>query len=335
MSSPPSPSWSWRSRSHWRARRRERRFAWLVTGVVLGAACWLAPIVQQFTASYGNLTGLLHAGSGQATLGTSFALRDVGMAAAFHPIWLTHLPQSFFPLAALETVYPAWYGGVVLGALAVVGVAALASRRTSLGAVALLTFATGVGLVVDLAVFPTRNILSVGYLVDAFWVFGMALWVVALWVIAAAARALALRMTHDEAPRRRLPALPTLGAAVALVAVLVVWGLGLEPAAEHPAKVGWTTAEVRLVSDAATSIEDRVAPGPVSIVVLTTNFYLGTWATEGIAYRLESDGWVAGTSGDPATYTGLTVPRGKGASFLIRLQGTNFISLARTGQGAG
>ncbi len=310
---------------------RGRGFGWLITGVVLGAVCWVAPIVQQFNASYGNLTGLLHAGDGQATLGLSFALRDVGLAAAFHPVWLTHLPTAFYPLAALETAYPTWYGGLVLGALVIVGLGALLTRRSALGATALLTLAAGLGLVVSLAIFPTKNAVSLDYLIDAFWLLGIALWVVALWTLGTVLLAAAARMSHGVPRRGWFDLIAPLGSVLALAAVIGVGVLGIQPAAAHPVKQEWSTADVRLVDQVATAIEDQVPPGPVSVLVLSSSFSEGTWATEGIAYRLESDGWQVGTSGPPATYTGLTLPRSTPApSFVLRLNGTAVASLTRS-----
>ncbi len=308
---------------------RERRLGWLVTGLVLGALCWLAPIVEQFGGGRGNLTGLLQAGRGQKTLGLSFALRDVGMAAALRPVWLTHLPADFFKLAGLETAYPAWYGGLVLGLLALVALGALVAGRRALGAVALGTLGAGVGLVVSLTLFPAKNLLSVGYLVDACWILGIALWVTAIWTLVALGVEVGGRLKRAM-PRRLVDLVAPVGSLLALGAVIGVGVLGLGPAASHPVRVEWNRADVRLVDTVTTAIEDQVPPGAVSILVLSQGFFEGTWATEGIAYRLETDGWSVGTSGAAATYTGLTLPPGSHApSFVVRLEGTAIESLTR------
>ena len=112
---------------------RPRRYGWLVVGLGLGLLCWLAPLIQELGA-HPNLTVLITSGRGQSTLGMGFGLRMVGLAGAPHPIWLTHLPSGFYKMAEFEYGHAPWYGGVILGLLAVVTVAAFVTGRRPLGA---------------------------------------------------------------------------------------------------------------------------------------------------------------------------------------------------------
>jgi len=308
-------------------------FGWLWSGLVLGALCWLAPIVQQFTDTHGNLTGLLHADQGQRTFGLGPALREVGVAAAPHPVWLTHLPPGFVALIKLETTHGPWYGGLVLGLLVIVAVGAPLTGRRALGALAVVGLAATAAVMVSFAIFPAKNVISVGYLADSLWPLGVLLWAVGLWVVLEIARDVLARVGGEWARRpQRWSSVVAPAASLAVLVVLpIVAVIGLRPIASHPDEVDWSPADVALVARAATAIERAVAPGPVSIVVLSSDFFLGTWSTEGIAYRLETDGWRPGTSGDPAVYTGLAPPpRPPAPAFVIRLHGTSVASVTMT-----
>jgi hypothetical protein len=309
------------------ARGRSGPFGWVAGGCVVGVLCWVAPLVQQFTASVGNLWALLHANHGQSTLGASFGLRDLAMAGAFRPIWLTHLPIGFYPLAGLETVYPAFYGVLILVGLGVVTVAGLIWRRP-LGVCAGVTLALAAGLVVSLSVFPTKNILSLGYLLDGFWVLGAALWVCGIWTVIELVRLLAR-------PADRLPGLARVarGAApwalLAGTAAFVALGaLDVDAAAGSPATVGWSRSEVALVHQAVTVVEHEVPQGGVGIIVAGPDFYDRTWTEEGIVYRLESAGWQPGTIGPVFNYTGLRAPPGS-PTLVITITGTTLLSVTR------
>lgn len=281
------------------------KLGWVWTGLVVGVACWLAPLVQQLEGPHGNVGTILHSAKGQRTFGAGFGFREIGMAANLHPIWLIHLPQSFLKVAHLETDHAPWYGAFVLALLVVGAVAAYLTGRRSLGALCATTAVVGAGFVASFAVFPTKNGISLDYLVDFLWVVGILMWVAFLWGLGAIALSVARTV-----PRIRVPILERVGPWIGLAAVLAGMGAvgvaGLS-AASNPAAVGWNKADSTLSATAAKSIEQQVPAGPVSLDVETPNFFTGTWATEAIAFRLETDGWVPNTGGDPATYTGLVL----------------------------
>ncbi len=297
------------------------RLGWVVAGVGVGVLCWIEPLIQQLADRPGNLVTVATSAGGQQELGVSFALRDLAMAGALHPIWSTRLPSGFFPLAALETAYPAWYGGVLLGVLALVTLVALATGRRALGSFAAATAALSVGLVVSLAIFPDKNILSLGYLVVPFWLVGLALWLVAGWCLAVALEVLwrwwARRRGSTPLEGRARSAAHLGLAAIVAAAVGGAGALGLVAGADPPA-AGWSPRAVTELAQAGAAIERMVPPGPVTVRVLGGGFYATTWLTEALAYRLEVAGWRPGTTGPAATYTGLVVRPGA-RRVLVRL----------------
>jgi len=320
-------------------RGQPRRYGWLVVGLFLGLLCWLAPLIQEL-GKHPNLTALIRSGRGQQTLGMSFGLRMVGLAGDPHAIWLTHIPSGFYKMVAFEYYgHAPWYGGVILGLLVVITVWAFVTGRRMLGALGAVSVATTAGIAVSFGVFPYKNLISLAYLVNCVWVVGILVWSVVAWAAVEVARAVLSRahgpaLTDDQTPRGSVSVIPSAGALV--VAALVLVGLaGLRPAATRPTEVDWSASDVALVAQAATAIERAVPSGPVTFEIgpgFKANFFLVAWATEALAYRLESDGWRPGVIGPAEYYTGLAVPPGaQWPSFQVTLQGTRVVSVTRVG----
>ena len=322
--------------------RPPRRLRWLGIGLGVGVLCWLAPLIQEL-GGRGNLTALFRAGRGQATLGLGFGLRMVGLAGAPHPVWLTHLPSTFDSIVALEYAHAPWYGGLVLGLLGVITVVALTTGRRVLGALGAVSFAVSAGMVVSFAVFPHKNFISLDYLVDVLWVVGVLVWAVVVWAALSVGWVVLLRARRATAvapPIGRTGALAPWAGALAVAALAIVGVLGIRPAVTRPGEIDWNPSDVALVARAATAIERAVPVGPVGIqVALATPappslrlffFFLVTWSTEGVAFRLEADGWRPGVSADAASYTGLAIPPdAHWPSFLITLRGARVASVAK------
>jgi hypothetical protein len=104
-------------------------YRWAVVGLVAGAACWAAPVVQQLTGRTGNLTALIHseATAGHQT-GLAFGLKALAGAAGPPPLWWTPL-QSLLNLHVIER-RSAWFGAVTLAVTVVVLVAAIRPLRS-------------------------------------------------------------------------------------------------------------------------------------------------------------------------------------------------------------
>jgi hypothetical protein len=68
--------------------RAKGRYSWLIAGLIAGAACWIAPLDQQFTspAGQGNMSLLLHQ-SGGRHVGVTFAMKVLSSLAGPSPLW--------------------------------------------------------------------------------------------------------------------------------------------------------------------------------------------------------------------------------------------------------
>ena len=175
--------------------------------------------------------------------------------------------------------------------------------------------------------FPTKSILSLAYLVDAFWVVGVALWVVGAWTLVELARA-AVRMRGPLALARAARIAAPWTVVAGLAAFVAVGTLDIDSAGASRMRSGWTSADVALVDRATAVIEHDVPAGGVWIVVAGPDFYTRTWTEEGIAYRLEAQGWLPGTIGPPLNYTGLHAPSGA-PTYVVAISGTSLVGVTR------
>jgi hypothetical protein len=270
---------------------RPRRYGWLVVGLGLGLLCWLAPLIQELGA-HPNLTALIKSGRGQSTLGMGFGLRMVGLAGAPNPIWLSHIPSGFYTMAVFEYGHAPWYGGVILGLLVVITVAAFVTGRRPLGALGAVAVTSCAALVVSFGVLPAKNFLNVMYLVDCLWVVGVLIWAVVAWAAIELGRVVLRRAPSVRWPTRTAAVATWVGVAT-VVALIVVGVLGVGPAATRPGEIAWNARDLALVARAATATERVERAGPVAIRVgppVKSDYYLVTGWTAGVVYRLEADG---------------------------------------------
>jgi hypothetical protein len=159
--------------------------------------------------------------------------------------------------------------------------------------------------------------------------------VVAAWALAALVSAVVGR--HRSRPSTD-PALRRLAAVSGLVAVGGLVVVGVAAARPLPSVTSYAQldrfdasamAPVTIVSDA---IERSVPRGPVVYKVRAHGLggYASYLVTEGVAWRLEADGWRPGTYAVVRDFTGLA-PEPNSACAVVTLDGTRVSSIARTG----
>ena len=197
-----------RSRAGWRGYR------WLIIGVVAGAACWAAPLVQQFTNSQGNLHALLLGnGTPQPRAGLAFGLKALS-AAVQPPVYWWQPLRSIRDLGTVGQ-RSAVAGGIALAvaaAVVVVAIVVLRSRRAAaLGGLSLLlsgaVIATYAGVPAFALTRQTATLGSLRYLLTPLYLTGVVTWLTAVSVLALLARRVAARV------RDRTPAGPATGSA--------------------------------------------------------------------------------------------------------------------------
>jgi hypothetical protein len=274
--------------------RRPPRRRWIVTGVAVGAVCWVPPLVQQVFGHPGNMTLILESGSARARIGLGFGLHSLATAVAPRPIWLSAYPFLSVP-HFLDTHGRA--GAVVaLLLLSAVAVAARLTKRGELCALAVIGLVLALGTVASFATLPKDDIIVVSYLSIDLWVVGALVWIVMLWAVGDIVTA-AIR--RDPRHRRGVGGRILLVHAleVAGLALLVIGGVEgvrtLVPAAH--ARMSEVQQDRPLDSSIARSVERSVAAGPVVVDVQPPvfdskhGFYgIDYWGT---AFALLAKGW--------------------------------------------
>jgi hypothetical protein len=294
---------------------RPKRLRWLAAGSVVALACWLAPFGQQL-GSRGNLSGLAGSGEGLPRMGFTFGLRAVGAIGSPSALWLHRLPGTYTYVIHSIKVNPTALGVVVLGVLALVASAAWRSGQRPLCALSLVALASSVGLMVGYAEVPLESSLSFDYMICVLWAASVLVWAVAVWAvlsfIAGVAAARQKAGVHAESrwrPHQRQTA-AGLAAVGVPAAALVVGAIALQSFVPTVATVGSSSDDFRSVVQLTSRIERSVPPGAIvlSISVPSPDIYHSAAVEEGVAWRLEADGWRAGLDND--SYTGLRPLRG-------------------------
>ena len=315
-------------------------WAWLVVGLGVGVAGWIAPAAQQAADHPGNLTLIARAARGSGpSIGWPAALRAFGGATRVPPSWAHALPASGtarYVAVAGSFSGPAGWGVVVLAALTVVSVVAWWAGRTDLAACAAVTLALSGGAVAAIAVVPGSQFLVVGYL-GALWVpVATAVWITAAW--AAWELVAVARRRWWPSPGRAESG--TLGGGARIertVAVVVAVGLllgsggvvrrGLDGMdGTTPTLAGWTAVHAAAAgADAAA----RVAPsGPFRLEVAGPTSATQFAVLTGVAYLLVTRGldprpdppvtWA--TFGHPPVHGPVVVLELPGGSGAVRAQ---------------
>jgi hypothetical protein len=288
--------------------RKSRRggYAWLVTGVGVGMVCWMAPVIQQFTGSQGNMSRLISSQHFATKAGLGFGLRSLGAAVLPRTLWWRGLEGA--PSATIVRIIESH--SVLSGVVALLFVTfplavAWRVRSRRLAALAAVTILSALALVATFANIPRTGMATVAWLVSAAYPVGVLAWIAmasALGLIGwrlLQARDLAATggASGPTAVRGRLRALVPLGWAAVFPLGLLVGVSLAQQADDWPAAFEWRLVPV--VSTASLRIERAIPPQQVRILVDGPN-QLNTYAVVlGVAARLDAAGYRPEVSGFP------------------------------------
>lgn len=150
---------------------------WARPAMVAGAvalACWFVPLLQQMTASPGNISLLLHGVSDGPSFGLVHGLDAMGSTIVPWPVWLDgHQATTFFgALVAIDRP------GLVLSLVALTPLVAVAALRRVFGPVqssaALIVLLVVLADAATVAAIPMSGLLNVVYLFPIEWPAGIA-----------------------------------------------------------------------------------------------------------------------------------------------------------------
>ena len=190
---------------------------WVLAAVVVGLACWSAPLIEEAGGGPGNLTLLRRAAAADApTLGHKAGERAVVLAVGVTPWWLRDVRIPLLRINDLvvdpspRTLYT---GLLVLAGLAAVALAGWRRGRGDILAAAVLALVLCAALELATASVPTASFTSVGYALRWASPVGMWAWLALGWSLAsllapvrplarARRRALALASGHRPGSSR-------------------------------------------------------------------------------------------------------------------------------------
>jgi hypothetical protein len=310
---------------------RPQRFRWLVLGLLVGATCWIAPLVQNL-GSHGNISALVGSGHGQPTTGFGFGLRVVALLGSPPPLWLRHQPTTFFSVLGSIDANATVVGFLVLFALVLITLLAWRHGRRNLCGLSLVALVSSICTAVSFSIIPERNFLSVTYGISLLWALSILVWTVAIWGAFVLGAAVIGRRAAEVKRSSRIGEAITGWVAIGVVATSGLVGVtSLRSFVPSPGNVGLSSAGQSSVIQVAEHIERTVAPGPVVIRVsaLDADDLTAFAIDEGVAWQLEADGWKPGLYGVERLYTGLE-PSAISSSFLIGVDKERVVSIQRT-----
>jgi hypothetical protein len=202
----------------------KRRYTWLVTGLLAGAACWIAPLEQQFGSppGRGNMSLLLRADSEQRHIGIAYALKALGSLAAPSPLWWQQDISQRRDLFQVLGSGSAALGIVILAiALAILVMAAFWLRSRMLTGLAAISLLISLCAVASFSLIPAQHALAAQQHDLVFIMFAAVLlaWLTAACAIVVIALRLISRRkaTSTASPRGALVPLLARGAAVLII----------------------------------------------------------------------------------------------------------------------
>ena len=274
----------------------------LLLGFGVFALCWIAPVGQDLFSRSGNLNALASGNSGQHDLGLRYSLHLFGSILGPPPIWTQHQPGSFTALLVLVSHGSTLKGVLILCVLLSAAIYAARSGHRLLASLSLACLLASAGFIAGFAIFPVKNINSLLYLDVVLWLIGLMCWIVSMWFLAEVARSLLRRSSWHSAvstvppESSRITGSSTVLAIVALASsALVMLGSVRAVIALKPAEstVSWNRYDVDVVRAVSAAIEKEVTPRSIQFEMngATTDPITWIWISEGVAWRLDADGW--------------------------------------------
>jgi hypothetical protein len=197
--------------------RARAGYRWVFLGLILGAACWIAPFIQQFTSHYhnGNLSLLISSLGVRKPAGTAFALKALSASAMPPPVWWE--PWLSFRREGIVDEIGGMSTGFGVAVLVVTAVALILAirplRSRRLAALATVSLLTSGAVLATYTNIPVQTIGSraVNYLLIVLFPAGVLAWLVAGSAVVLVARRVIHRvglLAAARAKRRYEPRAP-------------------------------------------------------------------------------------------------------------------------------
>ena len=289
---------------------------WLYLGLAVGAACWLAPLLQQMTGRRGNFSALLALRTSGHPLGWSSGLGALAGVVVPRPAWI-HGSGLGKILALLASVGPIWsvVGALIIAVLGIAGSLFWYTDRRDQAALCAVLAVFALAEVYTLASYSPDTVgrfIALGYIVPVMWPIGFSVLLGAAWGLWGVVDLCRRRwLSTDGHPRlnllvrsRLVPVLP-LVAAAAVAALPTALG-ARDATASSEAMPQWNGfARVRAVTS---GVERAVPRGSVRLLPVPSSDVLDEYnVLLGVLWGLYSDGYRPTTNPFYSAFVGSTV----------------------------
>jgi hypothetical protein len=298
--------------------RARAGYWWAVLGLMAGAACWVAPFIQQFTSRHSNLSLLIASLGVRQSAGPSFGLKALTASALPPTVWWQ--PSLSFRYESIASEIggrtPAF--GVAMLALtaAVLAVAIRPLRSRRLAALAVVSLLTSGAVLATYSNIPVHNIGHRGqnYLLIVLLPVGLLAWLATGTAAVLAAQRVIGQARVRAAVRRRPHGPPGTaggsavrwGVRVIGLAAIALIGLGSWLAVAQQARASADATPARELSDtlfAAQYIEQILPRQRLELSVVSDEEYRRD-VTLGVAWALRADGYEPAVNHRAARYLG-------------------------------
>ena len=298
--------------------RARAGYWWAVIGLMAGAACWIAPFIQQFTSRHGNLSLLIASLGTRQSAGTAFGLKALTASALPPPVWWHASLATRYEGIAREISgrTPAFGVAMLVLAAAMLAVAIWPLRSRRLAALAAISLLTCGAILATYSNIPVHNIgrRDQNYLLIVLLPAGVLIWLATGATVVLAARRVTGRARVLAVVRRRPRAVPRAaggsaalwGVRVISLAAVTLLGLGLWPAVAQQARASAAATSAREVSAtrlAARDIEQMLPRQRLEVTAFRDGVYERD-VTLGVAWALRADGYEPAVGHRAARYLG-------------------------------
>ena len=150
---------------------------WLITGLVVGEACWLAPLDQQFLFPPGNMSALIQAETSGRPAGPAFALRALSAFTEPPALWWQRHLGVRPDIYRLIEARPAGFAVAVLCVTALVlPLAVFKLRSRWLASLATISLVADAAAVIAFSGIPSSDLGRLNYLVLVMFPVGLLAW---------------------------------------------------------------------------------------------------------------------------------------------------------------
>ena len=295
--------------------RARAGYWWAFPGLMAGAACWIAPFIQQFTSRHGNLSLLIVSLGTRQAAGSAFGLKALTASALPPAVWWQPATLTRYEGIAREMGgrTPAFGVAMLVLTAAVLALAVRPLRSRLLAALAAVSLLTSGAVLATYSNIPVHNIgrHDQNYLLVVLLPAGLLIWLATGAAAVLAARRATGRARVLAAPRRWSRgaaggSAARWGVRVLGVAAVALIGLGSWLAVAQQARASSDATSAREVSAtrlAAHDIERMLPPQRLELRVLRDGVYERD-VTLGVAWALHADGYEPAVDHRAARYLG-------------------------------